>query len=540
MAIRTDISDRNNKDFSNALLVNDLKSDVIQESSLIISNGESNAETRKAIKALDKLISDGVGTSLIVNGIDSSFNTHEYAERIRRANKESVRFVENSMPIHSNHKRFRVIGTPICLILDQVGIKKAVRDAIVNPLSNIITQITIDTNNCESIVYNRVTLLLEWINEFYPDKKSLKDTIVMYGKPNKNEILFFKLLANAGLNFIILNPTAIKIEIDNIKSITLREYDEIKDLNKLQYSTVETAAYKAEKAIDKELFEGDNLGLYKPGKINKCIPRKFACAYDEIQVWWNKDMYIRPGFKQVANTVELPIIFALIKGVPDDLKNGDFIKTINRFTYADTLIYTNGEFTNDRITDYFKIPNEQLLEEIKDIKNNSSIEDIVNKKYKIYDQQLRNRLIDASNAILNDKELITKMNEDQKQIRLGLEILLVSLESNIIDMIQGFDFVGKNPNIVVVSYDDRIVDQTSSLWLALMHNLGFDILVFVPNGYSSIDEYIPDKYYTQYNLGKPRRDFTKSDINTIKLFNNEQEAIKASKLKKRFFNFFKK
>ena len=71
---------------------------------------------------------------------------------------------------------------------------------------------------------------------------------------------------------------------------------------------------------------------------------------------------------------------------------------------------------------------------------------------------------------------------------------------DIINNVQWFEFYTYNPNMIVVLNDANIPSLEDFILLAIIQRLGWDVLVFVPTSYNSIEEYIGDKFNYSTNI----------------------------------------
>lgn len=519
--------------------------DTQRYTSMLINSRNASAQTREVLRKIDKLLNNNEKTSFIVNGIDETFNTHEYAKDLKRAISESAIapaiMFENKIDIAADKiERFDPSTIPVETLAQLLKVQKKSKDLFKSAFKDILPSVIREAGN-STIAYNRLVATINWINKYYNNTGSENTQFVFYGKPNKNEMTFINILIHAGMPVIVLNPTDefININTDEVIVIDLEDSGNLEDLDNYHTSTTATVAYKASKKIEKDLFSGSTVGLYKPGIITKATTKKLECIYEEIINFWNKDMYLRPGFKQSGNEVELPVIFGLVKGVPEDFSDNDYLRQINQFAFDDTKIYYNGDFALDSL----KEGKAYIVSTTKDIDSISSMstEDVVNTKLSFLDRKVRDRFIKAATEISKDDRFKKMMNCSERELVKALNVMIVTLSRETVNLIQGYDLVSANPNIIVICTDSSTIQSVSALYLALMHKLNFDILVFVPTCYSSIDDCIPEDYFTEYTLGKPRLTLNEAAARyKVTLRANRDEALKASKPKKGLFGWFKK
>ena len=68
-------------------------------------------------------------------------------------------------------------------------------------------------------------------------------------------------------------------------------------------------------------------------------------------------------------------------------------------------------------------------------------------------------------------------------------------------MLNEFDFTKRNPKIIFIIDKEKLLSLSEVIFLVLLYYIGFDILIFAPNGVSNI-EYLLNKNIIQvHELG---------------------------------------
>ena len=70
----------------------------------------------------------------------------------------------------------------------------------------------------------------------------------------------------------------------------------------------------------------------------------------------------------------------------------------------------------------------------------------------------------------------------------------------ILQNIQWFEFYTYNPNLILVLKDQNMPDINNMILLALLKNLGFDVVIYVPTSYSSIESLVGPKFVYNTNI----------------------------------------
>ena len=117
---------------------------------------------------------------------------------------------------------------------------------------------------------------------------------------------------------------------------------------------------------------------------------------------------------------------------------------------------------------------------------------------------------------------------DSKKIRgtfkNGTEYTIISVALNLsrelLRLIQSFDFTKKNPKLVLVSVGEDMLSLEDSILISYLNLLGFDIIIFVPTGYQSIEAYINDNNIEEHQIGEYMYDLDVPDLNKISINHN--------------------
>lgn len=382
-----------------------------------------------------------------------------------------------------------------------------------------------------SIIYNKGTLLICWLNRYLKNKNA---TIVFYGKPYGNEEILLNILSKINdVNIIILSGnkqnTVFKFNQNNGINIELPNDDDNISIELVSTDTATTLAYNASKIVDQTLYGENTVGLYREGQIIGCDTKHLACTFDETVMWWNKEMFIRPGYKQYSNSVEIPVQFAIIRGMKGN--ENDYTKLVQRYCCGKTTIYRKNNFYpryNRETKDGMYIHNctdingtlfsEQKPFIVGDKLQSKLIKNSRNFKYSFLDGNKQDFILSKIQEIIDDK-MISKpyeyKNDKDKFYNMLLGITL-NLDLEMIRTIQWFNYTDYNPNIVVISNDENTLTFEDIIYLRFLSKLGFDILIFVPTQYSSVEKFLNKSEYETYDIGRAEYSLDLSDIEVKK------------------------
>lgn len=113
---------------------------------------------------------------------------------------------------------------------------------------------------------------------------------------------------------------------------------------------------------------------------------------------------------------------------------------------------------------------------------------------------------DTQEYLLEKLQLLIDQRIIRGTFENGTEYTIVStvlnLETDILRMIQKFDFTKKNPKLVYVITGETFLSLEDTITVAFLHLIGFDILFFVPTGYQCVERYFNQNIMEEHQLGE--------------------------------------
>lgn len=318
------------------------------------------------------------------------------------------------------------------------------------------------------------------------------------GCRNENEALFLRFLARLPVDVVVFRPDLSRAccledqwlyEVKAEESLSLTVYPE--EGVALQAGT---AAYHAERDLDVMMYQ--NTGIYRNRQYAKANAVSLRTMYEEIAILWDEELKYRPNFATTDATVAMPVIFAKVSGVKD----------------GDLPAYWNGIRT--LMTPYTKkilsVPH--LTSTSANPMKAHAVEFLRNGR--LQKEKIRGHMAYPYGVLREDTQeyLLEKLQLliDQRIIRgtfeNGTEYTIVStvlnLETDILRMIQKFDFTKKNPKLVYVITGETFLSLEDTITVAFLHLIGFDILFFVPTGYQCVERYFNQNIMEEHQLGE--------------------------------------
>ena len=311
---------------------------------------------------------------------------------------------------------------------------------------------------------------------------------------------FIKFISLLGADIIIFNPLKVQNDI-GISTLYDINFEDTLNIEKfpqnIQEASYSTVAYNAESEITEMLY-GDDSGLYKDMQFDKMQSVILKTTFEEIDLLWDEPLNMRTGFSTNNGVVIIPTIYAKVNGIK--LNNKYFSDLINKLgSHENTLFirYNNynlfdnnsrGAFLNN---DYLRARNTFDFDKIKQESNY---------KYDYLRLDIQNNILNAVQTMVTEKIVLVD------NINYILD-LAMSLNQNILNMLQVFDYTKVNPKVVYINNSRELLSQDYTILFSILNILGFDILMFVPTGYNVIEKYFNKVLYETYNVGDYVYDF---------------------------------
>lgn len=364
---------------------------------------------------------------------------------------------------------------------------------------------------------NKSVLLLCWISRYLPklfqNKNFLNTPIfIFYGIcRNTNEADFLRLLSRLPVDVLILNTDLQKkcclqdpllFEKRYSESLPISNFPT--EINDVQFNTV---AFQAENELNSVLYA--DTGLYRNRQFKKADPILLHTTYEEIFILWKEDAQYRPNFETLEHSVILPTLFAKINGVAGTLDQ--YWKSITDLISENTIVIrqlphlkaTDTNPIKPYVTSFLK--NGKL--QIQNIKAHHAYQ------YTFLREEIQDYIFDKLQQLIDRKIIAGTMTH-------GIEYTILSvalnLDKQIIRLIQNFDFTKAVPKVVVISTGETICSVEDSILLAYLNALGFDIALFIPTGYQSVELHYTDSLLVEHQIGAYQYDLQIPNFKTQK------------------------
>lgn len=453
--------------------------------------------------SLDKKLANlGTGYVKFINHIPMPFN-----EEIDRVSNRFKRVFDKNYNENKN-----IIASEIV----SLGILEKEKEPLMNKLINssferimklyLEKEPNINLGRLQNFIYK----LIVWINRYYKQlfvNKGFKESpkILHYGDIKLHEVYFLIFLSGIGCDvlyvttdeqkdkpFMELDP---KEECSNLivfeKTAPMQEFPE-----KERVIRKTTTAFNASRELENVLYSGD-VGLFRPWQLSdyNVRPITLRTTYDELKLLWNENSKIRPEFKVENGVVYIPNLFAKINGTLENLE--EYWMDYKQFARQQNVLELRSvPFTKLRFTRQEMFSMAYVL----DNKGSINKEALTSSKFYRFSYlrtSLQNLLLEKLNELLFFKGFRRAIDNN---FRLLIIMTIITMDEDILRLIETFDYPGNVPKLVIYNNLREPFSDEDSIVIAFLNSIGFDIVIFTPTNYNTIEQKLEDDIFDRFQL----------------------------------------
>ena len=351
----------------------------------------------------------------------------------------------------------------------------------------------------EKIRNNFITKLIVWTYSFVKNinfNSDFNPKCIYYGQISRHEIYFLIMLHLMDFDVVYINPLKEEFfeEIDTDKLSELKMSMNIEPLETFKdraakgntIDNVETITKQIERDINETLFA--DTGIYKPWQYRSGYTKRILLdtILEDIYIYWNEPAKLRTGFRVENNVVSVPCFFYKIDG--QFINDFEFQRLVKFCTESkNTLFFNDGRISsmNEESDDMYSLMFCQLSDgtfDIEEVKKTSIY------RFGKYSNEVQNLILNKFNEIIVKKDIFN-INLDKEKI-LRFFALVLSMDEQIIRIIDNFDFTGNVPKLVVYLNNEDEICELMTMLLGYLNNIGIDIVIFNPSGLFNINNII--------------------------------------------------
>ena len=335
--------------------------------------------------------------------------------------------------------------------------------------------------------------------------------VLMGGCRDQREAMYLRYLARLPVDTLILapdlnRPCALQdealLEITGGESLPVMKFPQ--NAGALQMSTV---AAHAERELDTILYTDS--GLYRSQQFGRAEAITLQTTYDEIFILWDQELKYRPNFSTAAGKVNMPVLFAKVSGVEEG-KTLPYWQKIKLLLGENTLLSRQLPILKPGEANAFQPLAVQVF-------RNGKIRREELKNHRLYPFGLLRA--DMQEHILDKIELMLDRRLIRGTFVNGTEYTVIAtvlnLRKELIRMLQRFDFTKKNPKLVCVCASEQTASLEDAILLTFLNLVGFDVVLFVPTGYQTIERSLNEPLLVEHQIGEYQYDLSVPDFATL-------------------------
>lgn len=363
-----------------------------------------------------------------------------------------------------------------------------------------------------------------WLNDIFPkifngilNLDEIVSKVIFYGNITAHEFIFLKLLFNIGCDILYINTKKQPEFLSGYGQTKLYEkFCEIPDFPKEEkIVSYETNALRAQNEVSESYYDNNSIQPWSLQKhIVKVVPLK--TTYNEMFELWKLESNMRPGFKVIDNTVYIPTLCCKINGVPENKKEyinkiKDLDENENVLIFENKIVKCNSYNGVEDKYEYVKnftnkFSNTQQLTDVEKIKQS-----VFFHEYKHLDLDIQNAIIQIHKSFVLDFKN-SKIQKDEMNKNLAV---LYSLDNDVLELLQKYDYGTKVPKIILFHNDNSTIRNWDNVIFKIFRMLAFDIVAITPTRYCNIENAFNNDILNVFNIGIGEMDIKNPFKNSI-------------------------
>ncbi|MBR5344975.1 MAG: hypothetical protein IK127_04045 [Clostridia bacterium] len=271
--------------------------------------------------------------------------------------------------------------------------------------------------------------------------------------------------------------------------------------------TMRTVASRASEEIGAVLGES---GLYRSHQFGLADALVLNTTVDEVFQYWNESLNLRPNFSANGGAVTMPILWTRISGVEERDENAYWRKVATLIGAPDILLVRSFPAINPMDARQQTGLAQKYL-----MNGRIQAEGLTTDRaypYRLLQQKIQTHMLDKAQQML-DQRLIKGTGVNGTEYTLLSTVL--SLPKPIPELLQSFDFTKRNPKVVCVHSGKSAPVLEDAILLTFLSLVGFDVVIFAPTGYQSIEPFLNDRLPIEHQAGAYHFDYTVPDFSAI-------------------------
>ena len=341
--------------------------------------------------------------------------------------------------------------------------------------------------------------ILRWHRELFQNYRPgrVPCFILMQGCGDRQEALYPQFLSRLPVDVLILatdldRPCALEdvrlLDLKGGESLPMPRFP--RDAGSLR---VRTVAASAEEELGEVLYRDS--GLYRNMQFERAEALTLRTTRDEFFLLWDQELCYRPGFAAGKQSVTMPVLYARFFGV----ERGDiqiYWQRIRQLAEGDVFFRKGFPVAPGGASPFQPLALRALRGGV--LRRNALKSD---RQYPfgIIREEMQDHILDKIQLML-DRRLIRGTFENGVEYTVVATVL--NMDKQLVRMLQSFDFTRRNPKAVCVAADEGGASLEDAILLTFLNLVGFDVALFVPTGYQTVERYLNDNLPVEHQAGE--------------------------------------
>lgn len=333
--------------------------------------------------------------------------------------------------------------------------------------------------------------------------------ILMGGCADADDALYVRWLARMPVDVLLPAPNLEKpcvltddllLELTGEESLEAAQFP--RDDATLRLSTM---AASAERDLDALLYADS--GLYRNRQFAKANAVTLRTTFDELFILWDQELRYRPGFSADGASVNMPVLYAKVSGVEGG-RLPAYWQKVRQLANGDALYVRQLPMPQDG-------GNFQALAQ-RYLKNDRIDREGLKRDrrypFGLLREELQEHIFDKLQLMLDRRIVKGTFSNGTEYTVLATAL---GMGKALLRMLQAFDFTRKCPKVVAVDVKEGGATLQDAILLTLLNLLGFDVALFVPTGYQTIERFLADNLPVEHQIGEYVYDLTPPELDAI-------------------------
>ena len=268
-----------------------------------------------------------------------------------------------------------------------------------------------------------------------------------------------------------------------------------------------TMASNAEQDLTSILYTDS--GIYRNRQFSRADAITLQTTYDEVFILWSQELKYRANFSTVNQVVNMPVVYAKVSGVEDG-KVDAYWQKIKLLLGDDTMLIPSLPYVVTGAANQFQplavktLRNGRLKRE--EIKADRQY------PFALLREELQEHMFDKVQLMLDERMIKGTFTNGTEYTVLAT---VLNMNRDIVRWLQSFDFTKKNPKMVVLCTGEQPCSLEDAILMTFLNLVGFDIALFVPTGYQTIERYLNGNYPVEHQIGEYVYDLQVPDFSAL-------------------------